>query len=290
MSDQLRVETELPVGRDEAYRALTDPAQLTRWLAEHAEVDLDAGRYEFWGSTTPQGDQPHQEGATAAGSESLAFVWVLDGVKTRVELRLADAGDATVLRLTHAGLPTLEELMAPSGRRDGTHAMHVFWPLALARLVEYLDGRTELTPAADFGPDRGTEIRAEISIAAPPERVFASLIEPAQIERWFGASGVELEPRVGGRATLGIDGEVTEFEPDRRITLADSEGSIVTWQLDGTDGGTRLTFVQSGYTDAELDNAAQHEAGWFAALAEIRRLNELGDAWKPVIRDFPDPA
>ncbi|WP_338760029.1 SRPBCC domain-containing protein [Nocardia vulneris] len=289
MSDQLRVETELSVGRDEAYRALTDPARLTRWLAEHADVDLDAGRYEFWGSTTPQGDEPHQESATA-GSESLAFIWVLDGAKTEVELRLADTGAATVLRLTHDGLPTLEELMDPPGRRDGRHAMHVFWPLALARLTEYLDGRTKLTPAADFGPGRSTEIRAEISIAAPPEQVFASLIEPAQIQRWFGAPGVELEPRVGGRATLGIDGEVTEFEPDRRITLADSEGAIVTWQLDGTDGGTRLTFVQSGYTDTELDNAAQHEAGWFAALAEIRRLNELGDAWTPVIRDFPEPA
>jgi uncharacterized protein YndB with AHSA1/START domain len=34
------------------HHALTDPAALQVWLAEHAEVDLP-DRYQFWGRFTP---------------------------------------------------------------------------------------------------------------------------------------------------------------------------------------------------------------------------------------------
>jgi uncharacterized protein YndB with AHSA1/START domain len=38
----------VPAAPKVVYEALTDPAALRVWLAEHADVDLP-GKYEFWG-------------------------------------------------------------------------------------------------------------------------------------------------------------------------------------------------------------------------------------------------
>ena len=51
----LRLRAVVPAPPKVVYEALTDPAALRVWLAEHAEVDLP-GKYEFWGRYTPDGD------------------------------------------------------------------------------------------------------------------------------------------------------------------------------------------------------------------------------------------
>src|SRR5439155_3253334 len=53
MTDTYEVEIDLPHDRDRVWRALTDPKEMQTWFCEHAEVDLDAGRYDFWGRFTP---------------------------------------------------------------------------------------------------------------------------------------------------------------------------------------------------------------------------------------------
>ena len=50
----LRLRAAVPAPPKVVYEALTDPAALRVWLAEHAEVDLP-GKYEFWGRFTPDG-------------------------------------------------------------------------------------------------------------------------------------------------------------------------------------------------------------------------------------------
>jgi uncharacterized protein YndB with AHSA1/START domain len=281
MSETLVLAARLAASPTEVYRALTDPCALRTWLAEHAEVDLPAGRYQFWGRHTPQGATARQRLLAAEPDRLLSFTWTLDGRQTTTELRLQpEVAQATMLELRQDGMPTMQELMAPKGRRDGLHSLHTFWPLALANLAEHLEGRP-LTSRADFSPDRPREIRIALAIGAPPDQVFASLIDPTQVERWFGWKP-EIEPHVGGRITLGVDGKIFELHPGKRLAYADDQGAIVRWELAGDGGKTRLTFVQSGFRDDELDNAAQHEAGWLAGLAELRRLHELGDAWTPL--------
>ncbi|GAB3437182.1 SRPBCC family protein [Flindersiella endophytica] len=261
--------------------ALTDPAALRTWLAEHAEVSLADGQFEFWGRYTPQG-QPGRQRLRAVGADRLCFAWTLDEVETRVELYWsADESDGTLLTLTQSGLPTLDELMAPPGRRNGLHTMHTFWSLALANLAAHLEGR-DLMPLCDFSSDRAREIRFELRIDSSPEEVFAALADPDQIERWFGWR-VELEPTVGGRTTFGIDGRIFEFEPGRRLAYGDEHGAVVRWELTGSDGSTHLSFVQSGFGADELDDAAQHEAGWLGGVAELKRMYELGAAYQPLI-------
>jgi uncharacterized protein YndB with AHSA1/START domain len=286
MSETLSLAAQLAAPPSQVYRAWTEPTALRTWLAEHAAVDLPARRYQFWGRHTPQGAGPNQQLVASEPDRLLSFTWTLDGQPARTEVHLEpDGASGTKLELHQEGSPSLDELMAPPGRRDGLHALHTFWPLALANLAEYLEGRP-LTPRADFAPDRAREIRIELPIAAPPDQVFASLIDPVQVERWFGWKA-EIEPRLGGKMTLGVDGKIFELEPGKRLAYADGEGAIVRWELTADGGTTHLTFVQSGFRDDELDSAAQHEAGWLGGLAELRRLHELGAAWKPVSRELP---
>lgn len=287
MSDVLSIEALLDAQRAIVYRALTSPAAMRSWLAEHAEVDLRTNTYAFWGRHTPQGDRRRQQLLAYERDSALSFSWSLDDRPTTVRLCLSAGVDGrTALRLHQDGQPSMDELMAPSGRRDGLHSMHTFWPLALANLAEYVEERPQ-TPKADFSRTRSNEIRAEFDINAPRGQVFASLLDPVQIERWFGWKA-EVEPRIGGTITVGVDGKIFELDPDRRLVYADAEGAIVHWELADSDGQTHLTFVQSGYSTDEWDNTAQHEAGWFAALAELTRMHELGAAWTPLTRELPD--
>lgn len=281
----LGLRAHLPAPPAAAFRALTDPQEMRAWLGDEADVALDEGRFEFWGRSVPQGGRGRQRLTAVEPDRLLAFTWTLDDVATAVRIQLTAAGGHTVLTLRQDRMPTLDEMMAPSGRRDGRHSMHTFWGLSLPALAEHLAGRAPV-PRADFGAGRSREIRAELDVAAPPERVFASLVDPEQVERWFGWRP-EVDARVGGRMTLGVDGEITEFEPGEVLVYGDADGAVVRWELAGSAGGTHLTFVQSGFGEDELDSAAQHEAGWLGGFAELRRMHELGADWSPVATDLP---
>jgi uncharacterized protein YndB with AHSA1/START domain len=289
MSHELALRARLAAPPNTVHHALTATEALQHWLAEYADSAVADGRFEFWGRFTPQGERGRQRLIESTPGRSLVFAWTLDGVETTVRITLeADGADHTQLSLRQSPLPTLDELMNPRGRRDGLHSMHTFWGLALAELAEHVEGRP-LTPKVDFRVDRAPVIRTGVTIAAPPERVFASLVDPEQIERWFGWRA-EVEPYVGGRMSLGVEGRISEFEPGKLLAYGDGEGGIVRWELADSGGGTHLTFVQSGFSPSERDSAAQHEAGWLAGIAELRRMHELGDAWTPVTTELPsDP-
>jgi uncharacterized protein YndB with AHSA1/START domain len=285
MSDTLSIETQLRADTEAVFTALTDPAALRTWLADEADVDLPAGRFGFAGRHTPQGDTIRQRLITVEPGQRLAFAWTLDDQETTVDLRLSGDDGRTTLRLTQDPMPTLDELMAPTGRRDGLHSMHTYWGLALANLAEYVEGRA-LTPRADFGADRPAEIRTQLIIDASPAEVFESLTDPKQVARWFGWE-VQIDPRLGGKIAFGAEGKIIDFEPGRTLAYEDGDGAIVRWELEGSDGKTFLTFVETGYRDDELDNAAQHEAGWLGAIAELKRMHELGDDWTPLTTELP---
>ena len=76
----LRLRAVVPAPPKTVYGALTDPAALRVWLAEHAEVELP-GKYEFWGRYTPDGTEPHQR-VLHVDESSIRFAWTVDGVET----------------------------------------------------------------------------------------------------------------------------------------------------------------------------------------------------------------
>ena len=279
----LRLRAVVPAPPKVVYEALTDPAALRVWLAEHAEVDLP-GRYEFWGRFTPDGAAPHQR-VLHVDERTIRFAWTLDGVQTMTQFELAEDEDGTLVTLSQSDLPSFAEVLADRAGARG--ALQTFWSLAIANLADYLAGRG-LTPKCDF---TSSQLHASVVIDAAPDEVFDSMIQPEVFRTWFGAN-VDIEPYVGGRFAMGgfeLDpggARFVEFEPGRKATLRFADGETTSWELDGSDGQTRLTIVQSGFA---VDNPPYPGwAGWLAGVAELRRYHEV-PRWRTIWRRIEAP-
>ena len=276
----LRLRAVVPAPPKTVYEALTDPTALRVWLAEYADVELP-GKYEFWGRYTPDGAEPHQR-VLYVDERTIRFAWTLDGVETTSEFQLDEDEDGTLVTLSQTDLPSFEAVLADTAGARG--ALQTFWSLAIANLTDYLAGRA-LTPKCDF---TSADQHAEVVIDATPEAVFDSMTQPEQFHRWFGAK-VDIEPYVGGRFAMGgfaLDpggAKFVEFEPGRKATLRFADGITASWELDGSDGKTRLTLVQSGFDPTNPPYAGW--AGWLTGIAELRRYHEL-PGWRSIWRQI----
>ncbi|MCW3064029.1 MAG: hypothetical protein JWN32_1201 [Solirubrobacterales bacterium] len=274
MSETMKVSARAAAPIAEVRRAVTDAAVLRIWLAEHAEVDLPH-RYEFWGRYTPAGDAPHQRLLDADG-HTLRFLWTLDGVDTTVEIALEEeTASSTVISVSQTHFD-FQEALSGSSIRGVTQT---FWALAVANLFDHLEGR-ELTPKCDF---TSSDLRAELLIDASPDAVFHSLTDSEEASAWFGYP-IGIEPRVGGRFAMGgLDApnpaKILDLEPGRRVSVDWGRPGVQTWELEGSDGKTRLTLVQSGF-DAEQPPYGAW-TGTVAGVTQLRRFHELPD-WQPI--------
>jgi uncharacterized protein YndB with AHSA1/START domain len=203
---------------------------------------------------------------------TIRFAWTIEGLETTSEFQLAEDEDGTLVTLSQTDLPSFEDVIADKAGARG--ALSTFWQLAIANLADYLAGR-ELTPKCDF---TSAELRASIVIDAAPEAVFDSMTQPEFFRRWFGAN-VGIEPYVGGRFAMGGfelnpgGAKFVEFEPGRKATLRYADGMLDSWELEGSDGKTRLTVVQSGFDPANPPHPGW--AGWLSGLAGLRRFHEV---------------
>ena len=276
----LRLRAVVPAPLKVTYEALTDPAALRVWLAEHADVDLP-GKYEFWGRYTPDGAQPHQR-VLHVDERTIRFAWTLDGVETTTHIEVAEDEDGTLVTLSQSDLPSFADVLADKAGARGTEP--TFWSLAIANLADYLAGR-ELTPKCDF---TSSELHASVVIDAAPDKVFDSMIQPEVFRKWFGAN-VDIEPYVGGRFAMGgfeLDpggAKFVEFEPGRKAALRFADGETTSWELEGSDGKTRLTMVHSGFDPANPPYPGW--AGWLGGIAGLRHYHELArrrSIWRQV--------
>ncbi|MBN6053531.1 SRPBCC domain-containing protein [Nonomuraea sp. RK-328] len=268
----LRARVQAPV--KEVRHALTDPAAMRIWLAEHAEAELP-GRYAFWGRHTPEGDAPHQR-LLHADDRTVRFAWTLGGVEATTEFTVEEDGDdATIVAVSQSDYDHQEALANTSIRG----VLQTYWCLALANLAEHLEGR-ELTPKIDFTT---REMRADVVVDAEPDAVFDSLVDSEKATRWFGYP-IAIEPRVGGRFAMGgFDNPnpavIVDLEPGRRLSVDWGPVGVGTWELEGSDGRTRLTLVQSGF-EGDLPPYGAW-GGILAGLSELRRFHEIPD-WRPI--------
>jgi uncharacterized protein YndB with AHSA1/START domain len=253
------------------HHALTDAAELRTWFAEHAEVDLP-GRYAFWGRYTPDGDAPHQR-LLHTDAHTLRFAWTIDGVETTTALTLTDEGpDSTLVTVAQSHFDFNDVITGASIRG----VLQTFWALALANLVDHVEGRP-ITPRTDF---TSADLSATVTIAAPASDVYASILDSAKVTEWFGYP-VGIEPRVGGRFQMGgLDTEgpaaiIVDLVPDERISIDWGPHGIGTWELAGSDGRTTLRIVQSGF-DGEPPYPMW--TGIVSGVASLRRFHELPGA------------
>jgi uncharacterized protein YndB with AHSA1/START domain len=271
---KLRARVRVPV--KDVHHALTDAAAMRVWLAEYAEVDLPH-RYEFWGRYTPEGDAPHQR-PLHVDDHTLRFSWLIDGEDTTVEITLAEeTPGSTIITLTQTHFPDWAEAMAGTSIRS---VLHTFWSLAIANLVDHIEGRP-LTPKCDL---TSPAMQAEVLIDAARDAVYDSLMDPEKFRQWFGAN-IDIEPYVGGRWSMGgfdidpVGAKILELEPGQKMTFAWPDGMTASWELTDSAGKTKLTFVQSGFDTDKPPYGAW--MGWLGGVAELRRYHEVSE-WRPI--------
>ena len=249
---------------------------LETWFAEHADVDLPARRYDFWGRYTPETpdrEQGRHEIIATEQDTRLRFSWPLKGVTTEVEYRLHPHDDTTILTVTHTGCDT--DNSAPCASED-------FWFLVLENLRRHVEGRA-VHSRFDFHTLNSKEdIRHKIEIDAPADVVFSKLVDPAELNRWI-AYNAAVDPQVGGTFDLGWGGgeeytsKILEIDPPNKFVYGFAGTQTVTWTLEGSSGKTRLLIVHSGFGP---DTVPGERLGWLNFITWIGSMSEVGPSWQ----------
>jgi uncharacterized protein YndB with AHSA1/START domain len=284
-----------PASVDQVFTALTDPAALKQWFAEHVELDLRPdGAYRFWGRysyDTPTADSATQRLLAVQPSGRLAFTWRIHGRDSEVSLVL---------------LPDDDEKNAGGTRLKGEHRFETapaigraaaliddLWRIHCGNLQAFLAGGAGIS-RPDFG-DADPKVSASILIDAPVERVFASFLDPASLNRWI-ASAAEVEPTVGGRYRYGwnytLGERAVEGGPTRILELVENEklvtdwpdwrgdpdvpGQRVSWLFEPVGTHTRVTVVHDGFVRAV--DISDYPFGWPYFLGMLKPVFETPES------------
>lgn len=286
----------LPADRATVFRALTEAAALERWFAEHAVVEpKEGGAMRFWGRYTvgaPGEAEANQVITRFEPGKALGFSWRLLGRDSEVTLSLRDDEDATDSPATRLLVEHRFDTLPEIGR--AAELVDDLWRVHTGSLLEYLMGKDSIFRVDFSRPE--AEVRCELEIDASPATVFAVLITPEHIGKWFPAPAPVVEPKVGGKYGFGFsyeqDGKtiepppctILEYEQDRRlaVTWPDWRGDAsvpdqkVTWELEDLGGKTRLVLVHDGFTRPV--DVSDYPFGWGHFMQEIARVSQsLGE-------------
>ena len=144
-----------------------------------------------------------------------------------------------------------------------------------------------------------TRIDRTIDIAAPPERVWRALTTAAELSAWFQVRiegeivpdtevwMTSVNPEHGGRFRVRF----TQMDPPHRFVWQWHPGEVdpkvdysreprttVTFTLEPSDGGTRLTVSETGFDGISLARRAKvyqdNSQGWTEVLVWLQRYVE----------------
>lgn len=128
-------------------------------------------------------------------------------------------------------------------------------------------------------------LRKEVVLPHPPEKVWVALTDRAALAEWLMPN--DFEPVVGRKFRLQVDGmgsysglnecEVLEVDAPRKLVYnwvlvpknpgaKRSEPMVLTWTLEPTGEGTRLTLVQTGLEHLGFFNRLSMAFGWGTML------------------------
>jgi uncharacterized protein YndB with AHSA1/START domain len=97
--EEQRVErsTDLPLEQEEAWRVVTEPDELERWLAPEVELDLREGGQVV--VRERDGDERHGTVVEVDPPSRWVFTWEDEGGPSTVEITLEPAGPGTRVRV-----------------------------------------------------------------------------------------------------------------------------------------------------------------------------------------------
>jgi uncharacterized protein (TIGR03086 family) len=232
----------VPLGSDETFALITEPARLRRWQAVTARVDLRAGGDWRW-TIIP--------GSSAAGTitevepgRRVVFSWGWEGSAdlppgaSTVTITLEPGDGGTIVRLVHDGL---------TGEQAASHAEG--WHHYLARLTEagasgdagpdsWIDGLKDLTPlqategalAACQRVLRGAAVAGDPQVASCPGLTVTGLAGHllGSVTAIGGAAGAQLPDPAEGPG-------LTPATAEARIADA-AQVALEAWDRRGLDG------------------------------------------------------
>ena len=279
MTDTYEHEVDVAAPRQRVWRALVEGPELERWFCEHADVDLDAGDYNFWGRYTPDNPTVEEGGRKIIECEPerrLRYAWPWRGGDTTVEVTLeVGDNDATRVHILHEGVPLRTSVTS--------HSLSHFWTFALTQLRGYLEmGRPG--PRFDWSWPHMGGFTAEAEIRAPRTAVWEALVDNG----WEAPLNPRRRPPPTSDDDFGFDvGPVMGIKvldltaPDRySLRWDDSPPTVLTYTLEDSAGGTRITIVHSGFADD--DDIGGMAEGFFSGIVEIAWQLETQGAWPPV--------
>jgi uncharacterized protein YndB with AHSA1/START domain len=266
--EQLTVERSIWIAapRERVWQAVTDPVHIAEWFlppALGAQMKSDAAGtlYVCMGDTDipiamlEAATPPRQVTSRGLPDRLIATTYLLE-----------EENGGTRVTVTMSGF----ERLPADARDDRLEPSATAWEKALANLKAHVDGVELPFPegyvAALFGYRRRAKatfaVERSIWIAAPRERVWRALTDPAQLERWFSpGTPWELSAlEVGGR--LFVQNSETGAEmytqvielidaPHRLVMRSAPEppatAEVTAHTLQEEQGGTRLTVTHSGY-------------------------------------------
>ena len=120
------------------------------------------------------------------------------------------------------------------------------------------------------------EVRRELEIRAPRERVWAALTEPEQLLRWFPDKRAEIDLRPGGDAVEPPGHFVFRWRPEGLVRPF----TTVSFTLEELEDGasTRVRLVESGFASLpdqiETQSQKGNDEGWAHELQELKEYLE----------------
>lgn len=296
---QTTIEREIWIAmpRERVWRAVSEPEQIARWLLPPA---LGAGL---------RGDAEGRLLVSMGPMElPLARLESLDPPRQLTLRGLPDEQGAATLTLSEAGGGTQVVVQLSGferfaeGEQDERLAPSMAgWEKTLQNLqAAVAEGELpfrEGYAAALFGYRRETAerfaVERSIWIAAPRERVWQAMTDPAQMEQWFspGTPWQLTALEVGGRlfAPDPATGEerytqtITVSEPPHRFALRTMPApsgavEVTSYTLTEERGGTRLTVTNAGFqllpAEARWSAMEQNAAGFGMMLQNVRAFVE----------------
>lgn len=137
---------------------------------------------------------------------------------------------------------------------------------------------------ADGTEEETRSVKDAVEIEAPPERVWRSLTEAAELERWFPLEA-RVEPGEGGSIWMSWkneyagESEILVWDPPRRLRITwggEGSGQVTDYLLEGSEGRTLLRVVTSGFpTDPSWDEWVEGTRfGWRYELRALKHYLE----------------
>ena len=288
---------------EKLLRLWTDP------LPQDDEAAADAFRRVY-------ADPVTVNGARLSAADMVTRARVMQAALAEPErevLAVVESGDAVALAFRLAGrhvgpLDTPIGRLPASGAHIDLHVIDVLsladgrisaiwmvgdWlgALAPAGLVQVSTPPVGEGAAAAIDPTGANSLDLTETFPQPPARLWPSLVQPAELVRWWGPHGfstsepqVDLRPGGSYRLTMHpptgdafhVTGEFLEVAPGRRLSFTfryeepapDDRETVVVLELAIADGGTKVLLSQGPFATEERRQL--HRTGWTESFERLR--------------------